>query len=96
MRSDARTAALDGRVRKGFRPLLPQPIADARRNLHFFTRVSFLFASYKSFQAQTRVQAWITRADQAAIDAAWACALSMKGSMKGGKAIVSHRLTRYR
>ena len=71
MRSDARTAALDGRVRKGFRPLLPQPIADARRNLHFFTRVSFLFASYKSFQAQTRVQAWITRADQAAIDAAW-------------------------
>ena len=71
MRSDARNAAPDGRVRKSFRPLLPQPIADARRNLHFFTRVSFLFASYKSFQAQTRVHAWITRADQAAIDAAW-------------------------
>ena len=68
MRSDARTAAPDGRVRKSFRPLLPQPIADARRNLHFFTRVSFLFASYKSFQAQTRVRAWIPRADQAARD----------------------------
>ncbi len=71
MRSDARTTALDGRVRNGHRPLLPQPIADARRNLHFFARVSFLFASYKSFQAQTRVQAWLTRADQTAIDAAW-------------------------
>ena len=71
MRSDARTAAPDGRVRKSFPPLLPQPIADARRNLHFFTRVSFLFASYKSFQAQTQLRAWITRADQAAIDAAW-------------------------
>ena len=71
MRSDARTAAPDGRVRKSFRPLLPQPIADARRNLHFFTRVSFLFASYKSFQVQTLALARVTRADQAAIDAAW-------------------------
>ena len=47
---------------------LAQPILDVRRNLHFFARASFLFASYKSFQAQTKVHAWLTKADQAAID----------------------------
>ena len=50
---------------------LAQPILDVRRNLHFFARASFLFASYKSFQAQTKVHAWLTKADQAAIDVAW-------------------------
>lgn len=32
---------------------LPQPLLDARRNVHFFARASFLFLSYKSFALRT-------------------------------------------
>ena len=60
------------RHKEGWRlPPLPRPVADARRNLHFFARATFLFTSYKTFQAQTRVWAWATHQNQSAIDAAW-------------------------
>jgi predicted unusual protein kinase regulating ubiquinone biosynthesis (AarF/ABC1/UbiB family) len=45
-----------GGIGKGRREAqLPQPLLDARRNVHFFMRAGFIFLSYKSFALRTNL-----------------------------------------
>ena len=47
-------------------------LKEARRNLHFFARATYIFSAYKIFETRTNVAARITGADAAAVDRAWA------------------------
>lgn len=51
---------------------LPQPVLDARRNLHFFARATYLFISYRAFKMKTDIIANVRGDSPEVVDAAWA------------------------